>query len=337
MTPVPNRFPPDGPDGPLEPPPEPLRPLTLKELFALDIKPPQMLLEPILSEKGLGMLYAPRGVGKTLLALSISYAVATGGELLGWKARGPRTVLHVDGEMPIAMLRDRMAGIVGGAGMDRLKAAGESFRLLAADAFEGGLPNLNEEAAQRQIEAMLAGVDLLTLDNHSTLAAALNDNDADSWSPMQRWLLRLRRAGHSGLLVHHAGKAGLQRGTSRREDVLDTVIALKRPADYLASQGARFEVHFDKLRGVFGAAATPFEARLGPGPAGGLVWSRSAIGGEAAEAAEKAQEKEDRAEEIRWLAVSGLTDREIAERLGLSRSVVQRLRTAAPYAGQTDA
>ena len=46
---------------------------------------------------------------------------------------------------------------------------------------------------------------------------------------MQRWLLSLRRRGKGALLIHHAGKGGQQRGTSRREDVLDTVIALRGP------------------------------------------------------------------------------------------------------------
>jgi hypothetical protein len=47
---------------------------------------------------------------------------------------------------------------------------------------------------------------------------------------------------------------------SRREDVLDTVVNLRRPEDY--EQGARFEVHFDKSRGFMGKDAEPFEATL---------------------------------------------------------------------------
>jgi hypothetical protein len=31
------------------------------------------------------------------------------------------------------------------------------------------------------------------LDNLSSLTAALRENDSDSWSPIQDWLLRLRR------------------------------------------------------------------------------------------------------------------------------------------------
>jgi putative DNA primase/helicase len=76
----------------------------------------------------------------------------------------------------------------------------------------------------------------------------------------RRVILDLRRRGVA--VVHHAGVNGRQRGTSRREDTLDTVIALRRPSDYLATQGARFEVHFEKGRGLFWPEAKPFEANL---------------------------------------------------------------------------
>jgi putative DNA primase/helicase len=80
---------------------------------------------------------------------------------------------------------------------------------------------------------------------------------------MQNWLLKLRRQRIAVLLVHHAGTNGRQRGTSRREDALDPVIALRGPEDYSPEQGARFEVHFEKLRNrVDGDAAAPFEAKL---------------------------------------------------------------------------
>src|SRR4029079_17688086 len=58
----------------------------------------------------------------------------------------------------------------------------------------------------------------------------------------------------------HAGTNGRQRGTSRREDALDTVIALRRPKDYAPEQGARFELHFEKLRQRVGDAGTASEA-----------------------------------------------------------------------------
>jgi hypothetical protein len=36
-----------------------------------------MVLDPIIPEKGLAMLYAPRGIGKTHVALGIVYAAAS--------------------------------------------------------------------------------------------------------------------------------------------------------------------------------------------------------------------------------------------------------------------
>ena len=163
-----------------------------------------------------------------------------------WTAPCPARVLYVDGEMPLAALQERLDCIVNGAGVE---ANPDYFQILPADYFEaGGLPNLATRAGQVAIDHLLNGVSLLVIDNLSTLASIGRDNDAESWGPVQDWLLSLRRLGISVLLVHHAGKGGQQRGTSRREDVLDTVIALRRPSDYLPSEGARF-------RGPFGEGA----------------------------------------------------------------------------------
>ena len=64
------------------------------------------------------------------------------------------------------------------------------------------------------------------------------------------------------IFIHHAGKDNNQRGTSKKEDILDTVINLKQPVDYDSKQGSRFEVHFEKSRGFAGDEAKPFEIKL---------------------------------------------------------------------------
>ena len=43
---------------------------------------------------------------------------------------------------------------------------------------------------------------------------------------------------------------------------MDTVIALRRPADYSPEQGARFEVHMEKARTLVDDGAMPFEAAV---------------------------------------------------------------------------
>ena len=139
------------------------------------------------------------------------------------------------------------------------------------------------------------------------MCRSIRENEADSWVPVQSWCLRQRAAGKSVLLIHHAGKNGGQRGTSRKEDVLDSVISLRRPIDYDASQGARFDVHFTKSRGFWGDDAEPFEARLVDGE-----WVVSEI------------VTVDVGDAIRSLKDGGASVRDIAGRLGMSKSAVGR-------------
>jgi putative DNA primase/helicase len=108
-------------------------------------------------------------------------------------------------------------------------------------------------------------------------------------------------------VIHHAGKGGGQRGTSRKEDALDSVISLSRPPGYSAAEGARFEVRFTKSRGFFGNDVEPFEARFVDG-----AWSTSEIVADDSDAALAAYRAE------------GLSIRQIAERSGLSKSAVDR-------------
>jgi KaiC/GvpD/RAD55 family RecA-like ATPase len=294
-------------------PNERLKPLTLSELFDLEIKEREMLLSPILPEKGLVMVYAYRGVGKTHVALGIGYAVASGGIFLKWSAPKARRVLLVDGEMPAASLRERLAGIVAAA---KQEAEPDAMRVIAGDLVEhGGIGNLADPAVQAELDKHLAGTDLLILDNLSSLTAVIRDNDQESWTTIQQWLLRLRRRGISVLLVHHAGKAGEQRGTSRREDVLDASISLRRPSDYIASEGARFEVHIEKGRAITGDAAKPFEAKLTADPDGRPRWVMHEIAD-----VQKAR--------VEALVADGLSVRDIAEETGIPKSTVHRIKKA---------
>jgi len=295
-----------------------LRPLNLKEFLQLSIKPRGMLLDPILPEKGLAMLYASRGTGKTHIALGIGFAVATGNEFLKWRAPNARRVLLIDGEMPEAALQERLASIVASA--PNVEFDPDNIRILAGDLIEGGgLGNLASPDVQAELDPFLDGVALLVLDNLSSLTAVVRDNDAESWGPIQEWLLRLRRRDISVLIVHHAGKGGQQRGTSRREDVLDTSISLRRPADYSPTEGAKFEIHLEKVRGVYGDAAKPFEAKLETRD-GIAVWSTREL-----EDANRAR--------VEALLDDGLSVRDIADETGIPKSTVHRLKKAIQAAG----
>ncbi len=235
----------------------------LGEFLEKEIKPREYLLAPWLPEQGLCMIHAFRGIGKTHVALGIGYAVASGGTFLRWTAKRPRNVLYIDGEMPAIAMQERLASIV--STTDCQPAPG-AFRLMTPDSQpHGRSPNFANPVDQAGIEPLLDGVDLIVIDNISSLVGVrYGENDDQSWSGIQSWLLSQRAQGRSVLLVHHEGNGGLQRGTTKREDVLDTVIRLKHSADYDPIQGARFEVSFVKSRGFYGDDAKSFMAALDP-------------------------------------------------------------------------
>lgn len=284
--------------------------VTLSQLRDMQIAEREMVLSPILQAKGLAMLYAQRGVGKTFVALGISYAVASGTAFLNWQAPRARPILYVDGEMPARAIQDRLRLIEAGA-VQPLPTP-DHFRILAMDlqAIGTGL-NMALPDHQQAVESQLGNAELLVLDNLSTLVEAGRENDAESWTSMQAWLLKLRRMGLAVLMVHHAGRSENARGTSKREDVLDTVIQLRRPDNYLATEGARFEVRLTKARGFLGADAAPFEAKLDV--AGGKAnWSVQHV-------------IDNNAQQVDAMSQTGMTVRSIAKTIGISKSAASRL------------
>jgi hypothetical protein len=70
-----------------------------------------------------------------------------------------------------------------------VKPWNDHFRLLAAD--HTNIPNLAALNGQRALDPLLDGVELIVLDNLSTLCWSGSDNDAGSWTSLREWLLRL--------------------------------------------------------------------------------------------------------------------------------------------------
>jgi len=295
-------------------PADPFPDYDLETFLELKIPPRQWLAEGLIAERGLAMVHAKRGVGKTHFVLGLACAIAAGKPFLRYRVPAPAGVLLVDGEMPTPDLQERLRLNVAGAPPEA------PLRLLCADLAERSLPSLATREGQTVIESKLTpSIKLLILDSVSTLCqnGEASENDAASWDAIQSWILRLRRQGFAVLIVHHGGKDGKQRGTSKREDVLDQVLLLQQPSDYNPSEGARFEVQLEKGRQVKGELAEPYEAML-TGIDGAAVWTWRFL------------RAADRGKEIRELALAGATVRGIAEELSLPATtvyrVIQRLR-----------
>jgi putative DNA primase/helicase len=291
-----------------------LKAVSVSELLKMNLRERETLLRPFLPTQGLAMLYSKRGVGKTFISLGISVAVASGTQFLKWSAPSAGKVLYIDGEMPGAALRDRLSSIIAGMDMNEEKTQllhRSNLQIITPDVQSRGLPDLATISGQDEIEQHLEGVRLLVLDNLSSLVRAVKENEGEGWLPVQDWALELRRRGISVLFVHHAGKGGAQRGTSRREDLLDSVVTLKHPSDYAPSEGLRCVVDYEKSRGFYGEDARSFEVKMTTGLSGEAVWLVS----------DSEASADSKIAELKQL---GMSIREISEELGMKRSTVHR-------------
>ena len=288
----------------------PLKAISMEEFLLSTLPERDYLLHPVIPEQGIVMLVAKRGIGKTFTALHMSLSVAGGLSLFNWHAPKARRVLYVDGEMPAISMQERLAALA--TGMAAPPHAMQNFSIITPDMQSRPMPDLATTYGQQALEPFLAGVDLLVLDNLATLCRTGKENESQSWTPMQTWLLDLRRRGMAVLLVHHAGKSGDQRGTSAREDIMDTVISLRRPTTYSVAEGARFEVHLTKARGIVGEDAMPFEVHL-RSEGNQLIWDVNEL-------------VNVQAEQLKQLLAEGFSIRDCADEMGVSKSVVHRLK-----------
>jgi putative DNA primase/helicase len=282
-----------------------LVPLSCGAFLAREFPPREMLLAPILPQKSISMVFGPRGLGKTFMGLGIALAVASGGSFLRWHAPRAVKVLYIDGEMPASLLQARIASAV--KQLEAPELAQQNLMILSADEIGRSLPDLGSEDGRKLYAPLAEQADLIIIDNLSTLCRTGKENEAEGWAEIQAWALAQRLAGRSVLFIHHAGKGGEQRGTSKREDVMDTVIKLSRPDDYVQSQGARFRVELTKARGIFGADAEPFEAALKDGQ-----WTTNKVVNE-------------REAEVAAMDAQGLTLSQIVRETGIPKTTVHRL------------
>lgn len=231
---------------------------TLGELLDASFKERQHLLYPWLREQESCMVYAATGVGKSLFALSVAIAVAGGGEFLGWNVEKRRSgegwkVLYLDGEMHIGDIQERAKALIQAIpGIDKSKAtANLSFLPRQYQSPETSFPLITDPAGMGFIKKQVRenSLDLVILDNFSTLGEVADENQASSFNGIQQFLLSLKMSRVATMLVHHAGKSGDFRGSSKLAATFETIIQLEKMEDKEGEHGeASFRVRWNKVR-----------------------------------------------------------------------------------------
>ncbi len=284
-----------------------LHPIGLGQLLKMSLPKHSIILSPWLREKSLCMIYAWRGIGKTLFSLNLGYAIASGNSFLEWEATIKKRVLYIDGEMPTVSMQERLASIV--KRYKKTLLSDEYFKIISADLEEDGIPYLDSKIGQECLEQYIENFDVIIIDNISCLTTQ-PENESNSWVIMQEWVLKLRRMGKTVILIHHSNKKGGARGTSKREDVLDVVINLKRPKDYDDSQGSIFEIHFEKARFFDPREVSPIEVTLSEDN-NILDWKFKKV-------------EDSLLLKIEEFIKMGMLDKEIWEELGISKATFYR-------------
>ena len=283
----------------------------------IDLPPKRQIIDPWLSEQSISLIAGWRGTGKTWFAMSLLDAITRGEPFGPWNMGVCVPCLYLEGEMPAQDVKERLKDL------NPNQERKQPFYVYS-DAYANtlGLPraNLIAETWRTTMKRILTtrGVKLWVVDNLASLTGGIDENAKRDWDPVNAWLLELRFAGIATMLLHHTNKGGSQRGTSAREDNIDTSIMLKRPFDYVPEDGAKFILNFQKARvatkdlGLIGD--TQFQ--LTQNEIGQLTWTWGNV------------RRETKVEALR-LIDEGATNQEIIEALGVTKGRVSQIRKSA--------
>jgi putative DNA primase/helicase len=276
----------------------------------------------IFSEQEIILTSGWRGAGKTWMGLSVVDAITRGESFGPWKVRNSVPCLYCDGEMAAQDISSRLNLL-----------SPDAVRLnplhIYSDAYANllGLPkaNLLSETWRMTMKRILItrGVKFWIIDNIASLASGIDENSKKDWDKINTWLIDLRFAGITTMLLHHVGKEGQQRGTSAREDNIDMSIILKQPPGYVPDHGACFILSFNKTRLSFEDLSLIQEHKfqLTRNENGRFGWEWGNVRGEIRQ-------------EVLKLLDQDLPYDDIAAALGISKGRISQIKKDAIEAGQ---
>lgn len=246
-----------GTSGAVQQPPDFARSLLAADTLASkEMTPRRRLLGAWLREGDLGYLFAPRGHGKTWLAMLIGNAIAEGCKLGAWdNGEDSRPVFYFDAEMNLPDVQDRAR---------RIGILSPKFKWLSNEHLymeQAISVNIANPDHQTGLSKMLPDGSMFVIDNLSTSQNGMRENENDDFDKIKDWLLSLRRRGITVMIVHHAGRGGEMRGGSRREDPAHWILSLRDASE----EGARckqFVTSFSKCRNCQGRDAQPLRWTL---------------------------------------------------------------------------
>jgi putative DNA primase/helicase len=286
-----------------------LKPIGAKTLANAELPKQRRHWHAQIRDSRLGMIYGPRGSGKSTFVISLALSMAHQREFLGHRSGGCRRVIVLDGEMDLKTLQLRTIQAASALKVE----LDNDLAFVSPELFSVEMPSLATAEGQEKIDDALGSKwDVLFIDNYSAFSAGGREG-ADSWAPWIRWMLHHKRKGRTVIMVHHSGKNGQQRGSSKHEDALDFVISLKPLRNAPRDGALRFVFEWAKARHMVSDHTMPFVATFSSTDDGAFRWSRSSV-----------EDGDTRHKEAQTMHTSGKSQTEIARTLGVDRSTVSR-------------
>jgi hypothetical protein len=255
------------------------------ELTRIEYPPVRFILRPIFTERGTNQIYGSYGGGKTIFALSASMAMCSGENYVGFNSEKKVPTGYIESELPGDDFKDRRNTILQGYSDEKKKFNFDWHFTLTADdlrmaGFKYGFSPIavsanlsNPDAADygkrgreyisswvRRIERKTGVKPFFFLDN-ITMLTSFDENRAQDWSPLMKWLIHEKNNGFANCFIHHPNKSTLKGGSSgsnAKERLLDTSIALEK-LDHKhrfalgGNKNVQCKVSFDKGRNFAGS------------------------------------------------------------------------------------
>lgn len=210
---------------------------------------PEDILQGLIRQGEQVLIYSSTGSYKSWLGTAIWLAVANGRPVAKtsdgvdkWKAPKSRKVLLLDGELDQFDLGERLNRLCPNYGdkeglvlMRQMQKINTAFPNLAKPEDQDCLINF---CVEQEIE-------LLVLDNLTTLADVADENAASAMKPLTHLLQKLKAAGIATVLIHHSNKGdNSYRGSTVLATTFNAIIKLKRDS----VERGLFSLIFEKAR-----------------------------------------------------------------------------------------
>lgn len=186
----------------------------------VDVPRPEWIVEPLIARGQVVMFFGESGTKKTWAALSLAVCCDQGKDWGRFKIARRFRVLYIDQDSGDPYVRIRIGMAVRGVGGDEKSP----MRWMSMQEL-----NLNDPQCRQELKKLFADEkpDIAFVDTMAAVATG-DENSKEDMQPVMTFLRQLASDYHCAIvLIHHAGKSGLIRGSSAIKASLDVLVQLK--------------------------------------------------------------------------------------------------------------